>query len=133
MPFWRKTSEGAQDPRRALGKRGEEEAARYLRGLGYEILERNVRTRLGEIDLIARHRGVLVFVEVKTRSSGDFAAPELSVDGRKRRKLFDLARAYLGRLGAAADCRFDVLGIVLRPRGRPAIRHIQNAFQIESD
>ncbi|MFQ5911721.1 MAG: YraN family protein [Nitrospinota bacterium] len=132
--FWRGLFEGAQDPRHALGKRGEEEAARYLRKLGYEILERNVRTRLGEIDLIARQRGVLVFVEVKTRSSGEFAPPELSVDGRKRRKLSALAQAYLGGLGEAVDCRFDVLGITLpSKKATPLIRHIQNAFQIEPE
>jgi putative endonuclease len=131
MGFWRKVMERGRDPRHALGKRGEDEAARYLQKLGYEIVGRNIRTRLGELDLIARDRGVLVFVEVKTRSSGEFAAPELSVDGRKRRKLYDLALAYLSNLGEPADCRFDVLGIILRPRGQPAIRHIQDAFRVE--
>ncbi len=136
MAFWKKAPAapaGPSDPRHALGRRGEEEGVAYLRKRGYEIVGRNVRTRLGEIDLIARHRGVLVFVEVKTRSSGDFAAPELSVDERKRRKLSGLARAYLARLGETVDCRFDVLGIILRSKGRPEIRHIQNAFQVETE
>ncbi|MFQ5691534.1 MAG: YraN family protein [Nitrospinota bacterium] len=132
MAFWKKSPSGERDPRHALGKRGEEEAARYLQKRGYEIVERNVRTRLGEIDLIARDGEVLVFVEVKTRSSGAFAPPELAVDGRKRRKLLDLAHAHLGRLGEAVDCRFDVLGLVLRPGRRPVIHHIQNAFQDEA-
>ncbi len=131
MAFWRRFRESAKDPRHALGERGEKEAARYLQKQGYDIVERNVRTRLGEIDLVARHRGVLVFVEVKTRSSGEFAAPELSVDERKRRKLFELAQAYLGRLGEEVDCRFDVLGIILPPTGRPVIRHIRNAFRLD--
>ena len=138
MAFWNKTSANPPppsppDPRHALGRRGEEEGARYLRKRGYEIIARNVRTRLGEIDLIARHRGVLVFVEVKTRSSGNFAPPELSVDERKRRKLSVLAQAYLVGLGETVDCRFDVLGITLPAGGRPDIHHIQNAFQVETE
>ena len=133
MAFWNRASANPPDPRHALGRRGEEEGARYLRKRGYEIVGRNVRTRLGEIDLIARHRGVLVFVEVKTRSSGNFAPPELSVDERKRRKLSALAQAYLVGQGEMVDCRFDVLGIILPSGGRPEIRHIQNAFQVETE
>ena len=67
--------------------------------------------------MIARHRGVLVFVEVKTHSSENFAPPELSVDERKRRKLSVLAQAYLVGLGETVDCRFDVLGITLPAGG----------------
>ncbi len=133
MAFWNRVKPSPPDPRHALGRRGEEEGARYLRKRGYEIIARNVRTRLGEIDLIARHRGVLVFVEVKTRSSGNFAPPELSVDERKRRKLSVLAQAYLVGLGETVDCRFDILGITLPAGGRPDIHHIQNAFQVETE
>ncbi len=89
--------------------------------------------RLGEIDLIARHRGVLVLVEVNTRSSRDFAAPEPSEDGRKRGKPFELAQAYLGRLGEEVDCRFEVLGIILPPTGRLIIRHIRDVFRLHPE
>ncbi len=126
--FWRRKPKSTEDPRHSLGKRGEQEAARYLQRLGHEIVDRNVRSRFGEIDLITRHKGILVFVEVKSRSSGEFAPPELFVDDRKRRKLVDLAQAYLGGMGESVNCRFDVLGVVIPMRGRPVIRHIQNAF-----
>ena len=129
--FWRKRPASAVDPRHVLGRRGESEAARYLQKLGHEIVDKNVRTRHGEIDLITRHKGILVFVEVKTRSSEEFAPPELFVDERKRRKLFELAQAYLSGPGESVECRFDVLGVVLPARGRPIIRHIQNAFQVD--
>lgn len=129
--FWQKKPGRVDDPRHALGRRGENEAARYLQGLGHEIVDKNVRTRHGEIDLITRHKGTLVFVEVKARTSEEFAPPELSVDERKRRKLLELAQAYLSRLGEPVECRFDVLAVVLPDKGRPVIRHIQNAFQVD--
>lgn len=133
MIFWRRAVEPARDPRHDLGERGENEAVRYLRKEGYAIVERNVRTRLGELDLVARQGDILVFVEVKTRSSGSFAAPELSVDGRKQRKLLELASAYMAGQGRGMDCRFDVLGIILGPSGRATIHHIPNAFQNERE
>ena len=131
MSLWQWGRRKGGDPRHALGKRGEQAAVGYLRRGGYEIVERNVRSRLGEIDLIARHREVLVFVEVKTRSSGEFAPPELSVDRKKRRKLYDLAQAYLGKQAEPVNCRFDVLGVILPPGGRPVFRHIPDAFRID--
>ena len=80
MAFWNRASANPPpfppDPRYALGRRGEEEGARYLRKRGYEIIARNVRTRLGEIDLIARHRGVLVFVDSALHEGPDQAGVE---------------------------------------------------------
>lgn len=94
-----------------------------------EVLERNVRSRLGELDLVARDGDTLVFVEVKTRRDDAFAAPELSVTAAKRRKLVRLAEAYLQRLpGPPPPCRFDVVAVLL-PDGRPPeVRHIRDAF-----
>jgi len=120
---------GAQDPRRALGARGEEEAARFLRRAGMEILGRNIKTRLGELDLVARDGGVLVFVEVKARRADAFAPPELSVTAAKQRKLVALAQAYLQELPEPLPpCRFDVVAVLLPDGGPPRIRHIRDAF-----
>jgi putative endonuclease len=77
------------------GRRGEALAARELQSRGYVILERRWRCRLGEIDIVARDKEVIVVVEVKARSRSDYGPPIDAVDGKKRRKLEQLARAYL--------------------------------------
>jgi len=99
------------DNRRSLGDRGEALAAASLRKQGYKILERNYRTPLGEIDLIARHRGALVFIEVKTRTSNRFGAGQDAVHHGKQARLRKLADYYLKqkRLGEVT-IRFDVWG-----------------------
>jgi len=81
------------DGRRRLGARGEQAAAEFLERLGYEILERNWRSRLGEIDLVARDDDIMVFVEVKLRF--DIYDPLEAVDARKRHKLSQLAFDFL--------------------------------------
>ncbi|MFZ5452760.1 MAG: YraN family protein [Thermodesulfobacteriota bacterium] len=117
-----------KDPRRQLGDAGEDLAAATLKKQGYKILERNYVTPLGEIDLIARHRGELVFIEVKTRSSNKFADPQDAVTPAKQARLQRLADYYLQRqcLGEV-DMRFDVVGITLLAEG-PKVEVIQNAF-----
>jgi putative endonuclease len=110
-----------------LGRKGEDLAASYLRDLGWEILERNYRTRLGEIDLVCQDRGTIVFVEVKTRASADFARPDQSVTRRKQAKLRRLVEGYLMRHNLeSSDVRFDVLGVTLSSR-RPQFEHIEGA------
>jgi len=94
-----------------LGRRGEALAAEYLKKQGYSIIEQNARSRLGEIDLVARDRKTLVFVEVRTRRSGDFT-PEESVAWPKQRKLAALATQYVQKQGDAdSDWRVDVIAI----------------------
>ena len=117
-----------KDPRRQLGDAGEDLAARTLKKQGYKILERNYVTPLGEIDLIARHRGELVFIEVKTRSSNKFADPKDAVTPAKQARLQRLADYYLQRqrLGEV-EFRFDVVGITMFAEG-PKIEVIQDAF-----
>ncbi|MDD2901162.1 MAG: YraN family protein [Syntrophales bacterium] len=117
-----------KDPRRQLGDAGEDLAARILKKQGYKILERNYTTPLGEIDIIARHRGELVFIEVKTRRSNQFAEPQDAVTPAKQARLQRLADYYLQRqrLGEV-DMRFDVVGITLFKEG-PKVEVIQNAF-----
>jgi putative endonuclease len=120
---------GGQRRRRA--HRGETLAALLLRAKGYRIEARNWRCPLGEIDIVARQRDTLVFVEVKTRSGGSAGRPEEAVDDRKRRRLVLLARAYLARRhGDAPPCRFDVVAVDLG-RPFPRVRHLRAAFRAD--
>jgi putative endonuclease len=110
--------------RRDLGRRGEELAAAYLEQQGYCLVAANVTLPVGrnlrgatvtaEIDLVAYDGPTLCFVEVKTRASDWFAAPEVNVDRRKQRQVVRAARAYRHMLGLeGATCRYDVVSIVL--------------------
>jgi putative endonuclease len=118
-----------KDPRGALGKLGEDLACEELRRRGYAILDRRFRTRCGELDIIARDGPVLVFVEVRARSSGTFGNPFDSVTWQKRHRLSRMAAAYLGlkRLRDVA-CRFDVIGVTRTHRGDFEVELMKNAF-----
>jgi putative endonuclease len=89
------------------GARAEDRCAGLLRAAGLQILERNWRCRMGEIDLIAEEGGTLVFAEVRMRSASRFGGAGESVTSAKRRRLIAAARLYLYRYPQAA-CRFDV-------------------------
>ncbi|HSN21224.1 MAG TPA: YraN family protein [Usitatibacter sp.] len=93
----------------AAGGAAEEAVARFLARKGLEIVARNYRTRLGEIDLVAREGATLVFVEVRLRSSARYGGAAASVDGRKRARIESAARHFLARLGREPACRFDVV------------------------
>ncbi|HWR39017.1 MAG TPA: YraN family protein [Patescibacteria group bacterium] len=123
--------------RKALGNSGEDAAEHYLRERGYEILNRNYRTRLGEIDIIAREgRGgktsadaSLVFVEVKTRRSLCCGSPGEAVNYFKQQKIIATAQCYLNMVKQPeAICRFDVLEIYMPVPGEIRYNHIKNAF-----
>ena len=118
-----------EPPRDALGQRGENVAARYLRNQGYKIIERNFKCEVGEVDIIARDGKVLVFTEVKTREYDD-PTPEDQVNREKRHQLTKAAKYYLSRYGTPQPpARFDVVAIVW-PSGRePQIRHTPDAFE----
>jgi len=126
---WLQTLFKAAPERDALGDRGENMAARYLRNLGYKIIVRNFRCNLGEIDIVARDGKTLVFVEVKTRAY-DEPSPEDQVNNFKRHQLTKAAKHYLSRYGfPQPPARFDVVAIVW-PGGRdPQIRHTPHAFE----
>ncbi len=119
------------DNRKALGDRGEDLAVRYLLKRGYKVIEKNYRCFLGEIDLIARDKGTLVFVEIKARSSARFGFPQEAVSPFKQRKLIQVAKAYMAErhLGEAIATRFDVVAVQLTPSG-PEIELIKDAFQM---
>jgi putative endonuclease len=125
----RTPSRHAPDPRRALGRRGEEIAAAHMERLGFRVLERNVRTRSGEIDLIAFDGRTLVFVEVKTaraRRGGSDASGAVPPHGwlgrRQRVRLRRLAVAWLSEARrarpTAATIRFDAVGVIIDSRQR---------------
>jgi putative endonuclease len=110
----------------ALGRRGEELAAEYLEGLGYRLVAANFEIGVGrdrrglrvraEIDLVAYEGPTLCFVEVKTRASDWFAAPEANVDRRKQRQITRAARAYRRLYGLAGEPhRYDVVSVILPP------------------
>lgn len=118
---------GRQD---RLGARGEKAAARFLKRLGYRIVARGVRSRLGELDLVAVDGRTVVFVEVKTRTDTDAGQPLDAVTPEKQRRVTQAALAFLKYRGLLEHrSRFDVVSIVW-PAGKrePAIEHIQSAF-----
>lgn len=113
----------------ALGDRGENVAAKYLRNKGYKILERNFRTQVGEIDIVARDGKVLVFVEVKTRAYDD-PTPEEQVNPVKMHQITKAAKIYLNRFGPTQPpARLDVVAIVWPSGHDPIIRHTPDAFE----
>ncbi len=115
---------------RSLGKRGEAVAARYLRRRRYRIVGRGVRTGLGELDLVAIDGRTVVFVEVKTRQTGEQGHPAEAVDLTKQRKLTLLATSYLKRHGLLRHAaRFDVVAVTWPDGRRPKVEHIRNAFE----
>jgi putative endonuclease len=117
------------DPRRTLGRVAEEAAARHLERAGLAVVARNVRLCGGEIDLVCRDAGVLVFVEVKCRRARWGDAPGAAVTWQKQRRLTRLAQRYIRwRRLEGQRCRFDVVAVTLGDDGRVAVRHLPAAF-----
>jgi len=117
------------------GVEGERLAETYLKKCGYDILERNVRFPIGEIDFVAHQDGALVFIEVKTRRSVKYGLPEEAVHSKKQQKMIQLASWYLARVvrrgGEQPPSRFDVLSILLGGElEAPTYRLIKNAFEV---
>ena len=117
------------DARRSIGQAAEDAAARHLARAGLAVLERNVRFREGEIDLVCRDGDVIVFVEVKCRRPHWGEGPGDAVSWDKRRRLVRLAQHYLrARRLDQARCRFDVVAVTLPQTGAPDVRHLPSAF-----
>jgi putative endonuclease len=120
---------GVTDQRRTLGREAEEAAARFLEHAGLRVMERNVRFNHGEIDLVCREGGVIVFVEVKCRHARWGDAPAEAVSWHKQRRLTRLAQHYLKwRRLHQARCRFDVVAVTVRDDGAREVRHLRAAF-----
>lgn len=113
---------------RRTGDRGERIALRYLAGKGYEVVERNYRTRYGEIDLILRDEETLVFVEVKLRRGTGYGGPLESVTPSKQEQIRAIAEQYLAEAEPEyEELRFDVIGVLENPAA-PEIEHVEHAF-----
>jgi putative endonuclease len=132
----RRAEVGSGDPRRSLGALGERLARDHLEARGFEIVDANFRTRLGELDVVARDERFLVFCEVKTRIRrgepgplGPFAA----IGSRKRRRLRLMAREWLSARSVNGrrppEIRFDAIGIEIAPSGQlVGLEHLEDAF-----
>jgi putative endonuclease len=121
--------------RQRTGQRAEELVARRLAAAGWEIVERNARTRHGELDIVARDGRALVFIEVKAGRQGAAFGPErpiLAVDARKQRRVRKLATAWMAErrdIPPYAEIRFDAVGVTFDRAGRAVdVEHIQGAF-----
>lgn len=110
------------------GKEGELIAIAYLVSQGFAILETNWRAGRAEIDIIAQSGQMLVFLEVKLRSSNQFGAPEMAVNAQKQENLIAAAEAYLELVEDDLEVRFDIISIVNHEKN-PEIRHIEDAFR----
>lgn len=121
-----------EDVRRKRGQAGEDLAVRYLESQGLKLVERNYRTRQGEIDVIAEEGPFLVFVEVKSRTSEDYERPAQSVTRAKRKKLSEMAVQYVSTHNIGdRPCRFDILEVLLDENRRPRrFNLIRNAFEL---
>lgn len=117
------------------GRWGEKLAVRFLKKQHYKIIGQRVRVgKRDELDVIAEHNGVLIFVEVKTRKNENYGRPFSAVDKAKRKHLSRAAVAYLKRKKIKPEfIRFDVVEVIGEPGGdAPEIRHIENAFPLDS-
>ena len=120
--------------KKEIGLKGEADALLFLKKNGYRILEKNYRCNLGEVDIIALKKRVLVFVEVKVRSTDKFGSPEYAISKRKRRQIIRTAETYLFRNNINdVDCRFDVVAINYNVDNSlsPEFKLLENAFQLE--
>ncbi len=115
-----------------LGARGEALGWNFLQKQGYAILEKNYRTRFGEIDVIAEKEGVIVFLEVKTRRDTQFGLPQEAVDWKKRQKLGRVAEAFLQKKRLEnREARFDILSVLWDGTREPEFSILEDAFALE--
>jgi len=117
---------------RAVGLRGEDATARFLYRKGYVIIGRNVRTFVGEIDIVAKKNSFIIFVEVKARKTASLGPPYISVTEKKKRKLIQCAQCYLKMKGITdTPWSIDVVSIELDESGRhlKKIEHFEDAIE----
>jgi putative endonuclease len=113
----------------SLGQSGEELAASYLRKKKYKILDRNWECKFGELDLVCRHKKIIVFVEVKTRSASGMVHPCEALPELKQKRLLKAASLYLSRNDLWDQrCRFDLICVIVE-KNSADIEHVQNAFE----
>ena len=116
--------------RQTFGEQGEAIAVGQLKKAGYKIIETNYRTKLGEIDIIAKDKDTIVFVEVKARRSVHYGSPKWAVTPKKQRKISIVALYYLKSTNqSSAKARFDVVTVALN-QDTPQTEIIKNAFEL---
>jgi putative endonuclease len=111
-----------------IGRIGEEMAVKFLREKGLKIIKTNWRYHHLELDIIAEDEKMLVFVEVKTRTSSYFGNPEDAVSKTKMARIINAAEAYILEKDSEQEARFDVIAILLPPGGKPEIEYFEDAF-----
>jgi putative endonuclease len=123
-----------KDTKRHAGERGEEVAVRYLQKKGYKVLARNYRSPFGELDIIAKDKDTLVFVEVRTGGRGRIHEPEETIGPKKQQRIIRTALVYLKEynLEDQMPARFDVVAVE-EDEKRPNVRHILDAFEIQEE
>jgi putative endonuclease len=116
--------------KRDIGKEGEDIAAKYLIEKGFNIVARNYHySTKGEIDIVANDKNQLVFIEVKSRINLEYGEPEYAINPKKIRQIKKMAELYLfDKEIEEADCRFDIVAIILGDGKNPEINHYENAF-----
>jgi len=113
----------------SIGRMGEEEAVKYITDNGFNVISRNFRIPGGEIDIVAKDKEMLVFIEVKNYSYRNFYKPEYAIGERKKYRLRRAAEEYLYRNDFVDnDCRFDVVLIFRDWKGSKKVELIKNAF-----
>ena len=116
--------------RQKFGEESESIAVSYLKKQGYKIIEQNYRTKLGEIDIIAREKDTIAFIEVKSRKSKNFGSPKWAVTPKKQRKISMVALWYLKTtMQSNVKARFDVVSII-SSKDKPSIEIVKNAFEL---
>ncbi|MFC1593109.1 YraN family protein [Candidatus Omnitrophota bacterium] len=114
-----------------LGQKGEQLAAAFLKSRGYNIVETNYHTRLGQIDIIAKDKRTICFVEVKTRKTQEFGHPAEAIDSCKQRKISQVALTFLKEKGFLNyPARFDIV-LISYPDIEPKIELLRNAFELD--
>ena len=111
-----------------LGKKGEYLAKRHLEGLGYEILDENWTFGKAEVDLIAYNKRLLIFAEVKTRSTSNFGLPQEFVTPAKQKMLAFAATEYINLMNFKGEVRFDIIAVLFDKNGGHRIQHLEDAF-----
>jgi putative endonuclease len=116
-----------------LGRKGESLAKTFMEGLGYEILDENWTHGKAEVDLIAYKDRMIIFAEVKTRTSNGFGEPEDFVDRRKQRLLADAADEYIYLMDHQGEVRFDIISVLFDRNENYTLKHIEDAFWPSAD
>lgn len=115
------------------GKRGESIAVSYLKKQGYKIIEKNYKTKLGEIDIVADNKGCICFIEVRAKNNQTFGLPEETILKKKQLAISRTALTYIKQYKLEERCcRFDVVSIEDVNSANPEIRLIKNAFELDN-